>query len=107
MSLNLLLDYNILGWAEKRKDQFLKTYGRILRVGTDIPRRNKDIHIAAMCKEENCDLLTSDAKAYTHYFSAGIELVQITKFGWDEKNEAPVYLVRILERNCFLKAHFE
>lgn len=99
VSSNLVIDHDILGWAEKRKVQLLETYQQIFRVGIgyEIPQRTADEKVALLCKEKNCDLLTADTRAYLHYFASGITSVQITKYGEDVKADKHVLLIRIIE----------
>jgi hypothetical protein len=42
-----------------------------------LPRRGFDDAVAAYCNL-NLDLMTGDAKSYTHFFEAGIESVNVT-----------------------------
>ena len=99
MPLSIVIDKNILGWAEKRKDQLLETYAQIFRVGTgyELPQRSADIEVAKFCKENACDLLTADTTAYLYYFEAGIKSVHITKYDEDTKADNYVLLVRIID----------
>lgn len=98
MSRNLVVDHNILGWAEQRKDQLLQTYERIFRIGIgyELPQRSSDNDAALFCLKNNCDMITFDSTAYTHYFEAGIPAVRISRLNWDVKGDAPVYLIRII-----------
>ena len=99
MPRNLVVDHNILGWAEKRKEAILKTYGQIFRVGIgyELPRRSSDKEVAVFCKENDCDLITADNTAYTNYFEAGIGEVNISRYNWDAKGDIPIFLIRIVK----------
>ena len=99
MARNLVVDKNILGWAERRKEQLSQSYKSIFRVGPgyELPQRSADGVVAMFCKEKDCDLITSDTKAYLHYFTVGIPGVRISKYGLDEDNDAPVLLIQIVD----------
>ena len=53
----VLIDYNILGWANIREKEISKTHERIVRVGLDeLPRRKYDEHLAQYCQDNDCDI---------------------------------------------------
>lgn len=98
MSRNIVIDHDILGWAEKSRDQLSLEYSKIYRVGIgyDLPQRTADDKVAAFCKEYDCDLLTADTTAYMHFFEAGITSVQITKYAEEVKSDKNILLIRIV-----------
>jgi len=40
---------------------------------------DSDDKIATFCRENDCDLFTSDKKSCTNYFDAKIQTIQVTK----------------------------
>jgi hypothetical protein len=98
MASNLVVDRDILGWADGQKARLLKTYESIIPVGGDtLPQRSADREVAIFCKENDCDLLTGDAKAYLHYFQAKIPAVRIFQYDWDVRGGKPVLLIQIID----------
>ena len=99
MSKKVVIDKDILGWADEERDVLLKRYESVLKVGIhpDLPQRTFDDKIASYCKINNCDLLTGDTKAHTHFFDAEIKTIQITKYAWWKKGDRSVYLIEIIE----------
>ncbi len=98
MAGNLVVDRDILGWADGQKSRLLKTYESIVLVGADtLPQRSTSREVAIFCKENNCDLLTGDAKAYLHYFQAQIPAVRIFQYDWDVRGGKPILLIQILD----------
>ncbi|WP_075054203.1 hypothetical protein [Nitrososphaera viennensis] len=94
----VLIDNDILGWANSHEDELIRIYGKIVKVGSpDIPRRQPDHLLAAYCKDRDFDMLTRDNKAYTYYFTAGIKTVQLSRYDWDKKGDKPVYLIKIID----------
>ncbi|MGI0012976.1 MAG: hypothetical protein ACREBU_05980 [Nitrososphaera sp.] len=98
MAKNVVIDHDILGWGKSKLMELSKTYEKNEFVGSaQIPRRQPDNVVALYCKEHDCDLLTGDGEAYTHFFKAGIKKVQISIYEWYEKGDKPIYIVRIVE----------
>jgi hypothetical protein len=95
--LKVVIDKDILGWADEHKEELLKEYNEVLQVSKhqDLPQRSFDEKIAEYCRQNGCDLMTGDAKSYTHFFEAGIKSVRITKRDFWKKADKPVYLVHI------------
>ncbi len=95
----VVVDKDILGWANDQRDELSEQYYFVQEVGKDeeIPQRKTDAEIASYCKRENCDLLTADKSAYIHFFDAGVKTVQIEKYGWYNKGDRPIYLIRIIK----------
>jgi hypothetical protein len=98
MAAKVVIDKDILGWGEEHASELLMEYREILQVSKhlELPQRSFDEKIAAYCKQNDCDLLTGDAKSYTHFFEAGIKEVMITRRDWWTRGDRPVYLVRIV-----------
>jgi hypothetical protein len=97
MANKLVIDHDILGWCDEHRTELLASYEELLQVSKhpELPQRTFDEKIAAYCKANDCDLMTGDAKCYTHFFEAGIKTVRITKRDWWVKGDRPVYLVQI------------
>jgi hypothetical protein len=97
MAKQIVIDKDVLGWGEEHRTELLEHYDFVLQVSKhlDLPQRSFDESIAAYCRENNCDLITGDAKSYTHFFEAGIRSVRITRYGWWERGDRPVYLIQI------------
>ena len=96
--MKIVVDHDILGWGDEHEEALRNQYTDILKVGQhpDLPQRSFDEKLAVYCKNNNCDLLTGDAKAYTHFFEAGINTVKIRKYDWWQKGDRPIYLVEIV-----------
>jgi len=94
----VVIDHDILGWGDEHRAELLREYEGILQVSKhpDLPQRSFDDKIAAYCKQNGCDLMTGDAKCYTHFFDAGIGMVWISRRAWWTKGDRPVYLVQIV-----------
>lgn len=99
MAFQVVIDKDILGWGDENKAELLKEYQDVLFVGDhpDLPQRSFDEKIATYCRDEDCDLLTGDAKSYTHFFDAGIKTVRISRRELWQKADKYVYLVQIHE----------
>ena len=99
MAKKVVVDKDILGWAEDNEKEISNEFKEIFRVGEDprLPQRSFDSSIASFCKANNCDLLTADKNAYTHYFEAGIKTIQISKYAWYKEGDRPIYLIKIVE----------
>ncbi len=100
MAKKAVIDKDILGWADEQREALLERYVTILKVGQhpDLQQRSLDEKIASYCKDNNCDLLTGDGKAYMHYFKAGIKTIQITQYDYWTGGDRPVYLIEIVDR---------
>jgi len=99
MADKVVIDKDILGWGSDQEGELLKQYKKVLYVGKDpdLPQRSFDDEVASYCKNNNCDLLTGDGKAYTHCFEAEIKTIQITKYAWYKDGDRPIYLIRIID----------
>ena len=99
MSTKAVIDMNILGWGDEHNSELLQQYEEILQVSKDpnLPSRMFDKTIASYCRDNDCDLFTSDRKAYTHYYKIGVRRVEISEYDWWYTGNRPVYLVKIIE----------
>jgi len=95
----IVIDHDILGWGDEHRDELLTSYSQVLQVSKhpDLPQRSFDDKIASYCKQKGCDLMTGDAKCYTHFFDAGIKEVRISRHDWWAKGDRPIYLVQIVD----------
>ena len=99
MADKIVIDKDIIGWGNLHEKQLSNDYVRILKVGIDpdLPQRKRDDEIASYCRDNECDLLTADTEAYTHYFEVNIKTVAITRYSYDEKADKRIYLIQIIE----------
>jgi hypothetical protein len=99
MAQKIVIDKDILGWADEHAEKLLKEYDEILKVGKhpDLPQRSIDDTIASYCVKNNCHLLTGDSTAYTHYFDSGARTIQIIRYDWDVKGDKPIYLIKVVD----------
>ncbi len=97
MAKRVVIDKDILGWSDEHAKELQDEYEGVLQVGKhhDLPQRSFDHVIAAYCLKNDCDLMTGDARSYTHFFEAGIKSVRITRHDRWAKADKYVYLVQI------------
>lgn len=97
MARRVVIDRDVLGWADTHRDELLGKYEQILQVSKhpDLPQRSFDHEIARYCEQNDCDLITGDARSYTHFFEAGIGAVRIERVDRVEKGDKYIYRVRI------------
>ena len=97
MAKQVVIDKDILGWGDEHEGILLKDYQKVLEVSKhpDLPQRSFDHVIAAYCLKNDCDLMTGDARSYTHFFDAGIKSVRISRFDTWNKADKHIYLVQI------------
>ena len=99
MTHKVLIDYNKLGWAEENKDAIGRDYSEILRAGdgSNPGQDADDGEIASFCKENNCDLLTGDKRAYGSFLrNSHVKAVQISEYGPEDAAKQQVYLIKII-----------
>ena len=96
---SVVIDKDLLGWADNHREQLLKEYENIICVGRDaaLPQRSSDEKIALHCKNENCDLLTADIEAYTCYFDVGVNTITIKRYDVERKSEKYIYLIKVAD----------
>jgi len=98
MTHEVLIDYDVIGWANENKSKILQNYEEIQLVGEEPnpPEGSPDEVIADYCEEHNYDLLTGDKRAYTQLLmNKRVKAVQISKFDTYKENKQ-IYLVKIL-----------
>ncbi|TLY01647.1 MAG: hypothetical protein E6K92_07850 [Thaumarchaeota archaeon] len=98
MVRDALIDEDIRGWFINDNRAHLEAYGATYTAGKngDLPWLDSDDKIATFCKENNCDLFTSDKKSYTNYFDAKIQTIQITKYAFWRDGKRPIFMIRII-----------
>ena len=99
MAKKAIIDKDILGWGDQQNSELLQQYEEILQVSKDpnLPSRIFDTTIASYCRDNDCDLFTSDRTAFTHYYKIGVRRVEISEYDWWYAGNRPVYLVKIIE----------
>ena len=61
-------------------------------------QRDYDEVLATFCKDNECELLTADNRAYLHFFTEKkIKNVQVSEFVYEDKADRPIYLVKIID----------
>ena len=99
MTHKVLIDEQALGWGKKNLEKLSQDYEEILKVGTiPAPKQgSSDIEIGNFCEDENCNLITSDYKAYVHLLDiTRIKTVQVSKYAWDPEAKRHIYLIKII-----------
>jgi len=96
--LKIVVDKQITGWKGLREEELSKKF-EVLKVGihADLPQRMDDKAIASYCTKNDCPLITADIKAYSNFFQTGSEALEIRQYGFDEKADRQVFIVRILD----------
>jgi hypothetical protein len=99
MGRDAVIDENIRGWFLNDNRGQLQGYEKTFTAGVngDLPWLDSDDKIATFCKENNCDLFTSDKKSYTNYFDAKIKTIQITRHAYWRDGKRPIFLIRIID----------
>lgn len=98
MSDTVLIDYQIRGWASKNESLIRKQYSEVRYVGDPLnPKMNSsDSVVTRFCRDNSCDLLTSDKKAYVPLLEEwGVGEVRISLFDENERSTQHVYRVAI------------
>ena len=66
---NVLIDQNCKWLVNEDSKKHLENYDKIFVVGIDLKQRDYDETLATFCKDNDCELLTADNRAYIHFFS--------------------------------------
>jgi len=90
-----------VNWLAKDENrELLKDFEKIKVVGVDLKQTSFDENCASFCVDRNCDFLTADPKAYTHFFKIKkIKSIEISRFIRDKDPERYVYHFQIKEEN--------
>ena len=95
---NVLIDQNCKWLVNEDAKRHLENYDKIFVVGIDLKQRGCDETLATFCKENDCELLTADNRAYIHFFSEKkIKNVHLSEFIYEDKADRPIYLVKIVD----------
>jgi len=97
--LKVVVDKQLAGWKGIRDVELSKRFDEVQRVGLhqDLPQRMSDEALGSYCKRNDCALITSDSKAYTHFFEHGTETIQIKKYGHNVEADQPVYIITLTD----------
>ena len=98
---NVLLDKHLTYLNQEKYAKYVKDYtGTIFSVGVNIKGNSFDQDCASFCIKNNCDFLTTDKKAYDHFFKIKqVKSVEIFQFLKNEPtasktNPRPIYCMR-------------
>ena len=93
---NVLIDKQVSWLTKKENKELIKDFDEIYEVGKDLKQTSFDENCATFCIDRNCDFLTADPKAYTHFFKIKkIKSIEISQFHYDNKAERNIYLMQI------------
>jgi len=93
---NVLIDKQVNWLAKDENRELIKNFDKVYVVGKDLKQTSFDENCASICIERNCDFLTADPKAYTHFFKIKkIKSVEISRFYHEKKAERYIFLVQI------------
>ena len=99
MTRDAIIGEDIRGWFINDNRGHLEGYDNAYAAGLngDLPWLDSIEKITTFCKENNCDLFTSDKKSYSMYFDDKVKSIQITKKAhWRDGNRA-IFMMRIIE----------
>ena len=78
---NVLIDQNCKWLINEDSKKHLENYDKVFVVGVDLKQRDYDETLATFCKDNDCELLTADNRAYIHFFSEKkIKNVELSEF---------------------------
>ena len=93
---NVLIDKQVSWLGKEENQELIKDFEKAYVVGVDMKQTSFDENCAAFCVERNCDFLTADPRAYTHFFKIKkIQSVEIFRFIQDKDPGRYVYLMQI------------
>ncbi len=97
--MRIIIDKPLTGWEGIREPDLLGKYSEILKVGQypGIPQRTDDKELGAYCRDNDCDFMTCDLKAYTHFLENDVKAVRVSKYGYNARSEQYVYLIEIVK----------
>ena len=91
-----MIDQNCKWLAKDENRELIKDFDKAYVVGVDMKPTSFDENCASFCIDKNCDFLTADYEAYTHFFkNKKIKSVEISRFMRDKDPERYIYLVQI------------
>jgi len=65
---NVLIDKQVSWLGNDENSELIKDFDKPYVVGVDLKQSSFDENCASFCIDRNCDFLTADPKAYTHFF---------------------------------------
>jgi len=97
---NVLIDKQVSWLAKEENRELIKNFDKVYVVGVDLKQTSFDENCASFCVDRNCDFLTADPKAYTHFFKIKkIKSIEISRFIRDKDPDRYVYHFQIKEEN--------
>ena len=93
---NVLIDKQVSWLGNAENSELLKDFDKPYVVGVDLKQSSFDENCASFCMDKNCDFLTADPRAYTHFFKIKkIQSIEISRFTRDKDPDRYVYLMQI------------
>ena len=93
---NVLIDKQVSCLGKEENKELIKDFEKSYVVGKDLKQTSFDENCASFCVDKNCDFLTADPKAYTHFFKIKkIQSVEVSRFIRDKDPERYIYLMQI------------
>ena len=93
---NVLIDKQVSWLGNDENSKLIKDFDKHYVVGVDLKQTGFDENCASFCMDRNCDFLTADSKAYTHFFKIKkIKSIEISRFMRDKDPDRYIYLVQI------------
>ncbi|MCH7648569.1 MAG: hypothetical protein IIA83_08190 [Thaumarchaeota archaeon] len=65
---NVLIDKQVSWLGNDENRELVKDFDKPYVVGVDLKQSSFDENCASFCMDKNCDFLTADIGAYTHFF---------------------------------------
>ena len=94
---NVLIDKQVSWLGNKENRELIRDFDKFYVVGIDMKQTSFDENCASYCIDRNCDFLTADPRAFTHFFKIKkIKNVLISRFMRDKDPERYVYLMQII-----------
>ena len=94
---NVLIDKQVSWLGNKENRELFRDFDKFYVVGIDMKQTSFDENCASYCIDRNCDFLTADPRAFTHFFKIKkIKNVLISRFMRDKDPERYVYLMQII-----------
>ena len=94
---NVLIDKQVSWLGNKENRELIRDFDKFYVVGIDMKQTSFDENCASFCIDRNCDFLTADPRAFTHFFKIKkIKNVLISRFMRDKDPERYVYLMQII-----------
>jgi len=93
---NVLIDKQVSWLAKVENRELIKNFEKPYVVGVDLKQSSFDENCASFCIDRNCDFLTADPSAYTHFFKIKkIKGVKISRFIRDKDPNRYIYRMQI------------